>query len=125
MAVSSFLCKTLGFLVLPFMDLDAQINCLKKWYTDLKSALDQPLPWSFGFGFGFLFLELFLLGPGWLEGMGFWWSDQYGRCNRWFLGCVGVSDVSLMKSQRSMSSISPLTLTSKISSITSVIVEGS
>ena len=46
MAVSSFLCKTLGFLSLPFMDLDAQINCLKKWYTDLKSALDQPLPWS-------------------------------------------------------------------------------
>ena len=34
----SFLCKTLVFVFLPFLNLGAQIR-----YTDLKSALDQPL----------------------------------------------------------------------------------
>ena len=43
--------------------------------------------------------------------------------NRWFLGGARVFDVFWVKSQRSMSSISSLTLTSKISSITSVMVE--
>ena len=41
-----------------------------------------------------------------------------------FLGVAGAGDESLMKSQMSMSSISSLTLTSKISSITFVMVEG-
>ena len=43
--------------------------------------------------------------------------------NRWFLGGAGVFDVFWVKSQRTMSSISSLMLTSKISSITSVMVE--
>ena len=42
-----------------------------------------------------------------------------------FLEVAGVSDMCLVKSERSMSSISPLLLTLKISSITSVMVEGS
>ena len=41
-----------------------------------------------------------------------------------FLGVAGAGDESLMKSQMSMSSISSLTLISKISSITFVMVEG-
>ena len=38
-----FLCKTLVFLFLPFLNLDTQIRCPQIWYSDLKSALDQPL----------------------------------------------------------------------------------
>ena len=41
-----------------------------------------------------------------------------------FLGVAGAGDESLVKSQMSMPSISSLTLTSKISSITFVMVEG-
>ena len=37
-----FLCKTLAFLFLPFLNLGAQIRCPQNRYTDLKSALDQP-----------------------------------------------------------------------------------
>ena len=37
-----FLCKKLVFLFLP-LNLDAQIRCPQNQYTDLKSALDQPL----------------------------------------------------------------------------------
>ena len=40
---SLFLCKTLVFLFLPFLNLDAEIRCPPNWYTNLKSALDQPL----------------------------------------------------------------------------------
>ena len=39
----SFLCKTLVFIFLPFLNLGAQIRCPQNRYTDLKSALDQPL----------------------------------------------------------------------------------
>ena len=53
------------------------------------------------------------------------WCSVTGGCNRWFLEGAGVSDLSLVKSQASMPSISLLALTSKISSITSVMVEGS
>ena len=42
-----------------------------------------------------------------------------------FLSSAGVRDVSWEKSQMSMSSISSLALTSEISSITVVMVEGS
>ena len=42
-----------------------------------------------------------------------------------FLGVVGIDDVSCVKSQISISSMSSLALTSKISSITFVMVEGS
>ena len=42
-----------------------------------------------------------------------------------FLGVVGIDDVSCVKSQISVSSMSSLALTSKISSITFVMVEGS
>ena len=38
-----FLCKTLVFLFLPFLNLDPQTRCLVNRYIDLKSALDQPL----------------------------------------------------------------------------------
>ena len=38
-----FLCKTLVFLFLPFLNLGTQIRCPQNWYTNLKSALDQPL----------------------------------------------------------------------------------
>ena len=38
-----FLCKKLAFLFLPFLNLVAQIRCPQNQYTDLKSALDQPL----------------------------------------------------------------------------------
>ena len=31
------------FPFLPFLNLGAQIRFPQKWYTDLKSALDQPL----------------------------------------------------------------------------------
>ena len=36
-------CKTLVFLVLSFLSLVTKIRCPKNRYTDLKSALDQPL----------------------------------------------------------------------------------
>ena len=45
-----------------------------KWYIDLKSALDQPLPWSYGFGFGFFFWGLLLFEAGWCGGINFWCS---------------------------------------------------
>ena len=38
-----FLCKTLVFLVLAFLNLGDQIRCSQNQYTNLKSALDQPL----------------------------------------------------------------------------------
>ena len=38
-----FLCETLVFLFLTFLNLGAQMRCLQNRYTDLKSALDQPL----------------------------------------------------------------------------------
>ena len=38
-----FLCKTLGFLFLPFLSLCTQIRCPQNGYTDLKLALDQLL----------------------------------------------------------------------------------
>ena len=38
-----FLCETLVFLLLPFLNLDAQIRHLQNRYTNLKSALDQLL----------------------------------------------------------------------------------
>ena len=37
-----FLCKTLVFLFLPFLNLGVQIRSPQNRYTDLKSALDQP-----------------------------------------------------------------------------------
>ena len=39
-----FLCKKFVFLFLPFLNLGTQIKCPQNCYTDLKSALDQPLP---------------------------------------------------------------------------------
>ena len=39
-----FLCKTLVFPFLPFLNFGAQIRCSPNWFTDCKSALDQPLP---------------------------------------------------------------------------------
>ena len=38
-----FLWKMLAFLFLPFFDFGAQIRCPQNWYTDLRSALNQPL----------------------------------------------------------------------------------
>ena len=38
-----FLCKKLVFFFLTFLNLGAQIRCPQNQYTDLKSALDQPL----------------------------------------------------------------------------------
>ena len=38
-----FLCKTLVFLFLPFLNLGTQIRGPQNRYTNLKSALDQPL----------------------------------------------------------------------------------
>ena len=38
-----FLCKKLVFFFLTFLNLGAQIRCPQNRYTDLKSALDQPL----------------------------------------------------------------------------------
>ena len=115
-----FLCKTFGLLFLPFLNMGAQISCPKKWYTDLKLALGQPLPWCYVLNFNSTFGGCFCLELGGVEE----WTSS-GVFKRWFLGGAGLSDVSLLKSQRSMSSISPLALTSKISSITSVMVEGS
>ena len=39
-----FLCKTLVFPFLPFLNFGDQIRCSPNWFTDCKSALDQPLP---------------------------------------------------------------------------------
>ena len=38
-----FLCKTLVFLFLPFLNLGGQIRCPKNLSTNVKSTLDQPL----------------------------------------------------------------------------------
>ena len=38
-----FLCKTVAFLFLPYLNLGTQIRCPQNQYTDLKSALDQLL----------------------------------------------------------------------------------
>ena len=79
-------------------------------------------PWSYGFGVGFSFLGLFLFGTR-CGGMDVWWSASYGGCNRRFLGGARYFDVSLVKSERSMFSISLWILISKISSVTYVMVE--
>ena len=39
-----FLCKTMVFPFLPFLNFGDQIRCSPNWFTDRKSALDQPLP---------------------------------------------------------------------------------
>lgn len=38
-----FLCKTLGFLFLPCLNLGVQMRCSQNWYTHLNSALDQSM----------------------------------------------------------------------------------
>ena len=38
-----FLCKKLVFFFLTFLNLGAQIRCPQNWYSNLKSALNQPL----------------------------------------------------------------------------------
>ena len=43
MTVFLFLCKTIVFLFVPSLNLVALIRCLQNRYTDLKSAIDQPL----------------------------------------------------------------------------------
>ena len=43
MAVFIFLCKMLVFLFLPLLNLGTKTRCPQNRYTNLKSALDQPL----------------------------------------------------------------------------------
>ena len=54
-----FLCKTVVFLFLPFLNLGDQISCPQNRYTDLKSALDQPLYYEADSNF----LKSFILKP--------------------------------------------------------------